>query len=84
MPAISLVALSLMAALPSLAGMHAYAAGPEHYKTVTVRPGDTLWALAASRTASGGNVTEMVDRIVAVNGLHGGELALGQHLRIPQ
>lgn len=84
MPAISLIALSLMAALPSLAGMHAYAAAPERFSTVTVRQGDTLWGLAATRTPAGGNVTEMIDRIVAVNNLHGGSLSRGQRLRIPQ
>ena len=84
LPAISLIALSLLAAMPAFTGMHAYAATRETVQSVTVKQGDTLWALAAARTSSGGNVTELIDRIVAVNHLQGGGLTTGQHIQIPQ
>ena len=84
LPAISLIALSLLAGMPAFTGMHAYAATRETVQTVTVKQGDTLWALAAARTAAGGNVNDMLDRIVAVNHLQGGDLSAGQRIQIPQ
>ena len=84
MPAIALVGLSLMVALPTLSSVRLYAASAQHYATVTVHSGDTLWAIAASHTATGSDVQEMIDRITAANHLQPGSLQPGQHLRIPQ
>ena len=50
---------------------------------VTVHPGDTLWSIAAAH-GPGGDVQELIDRITAINHLHGATLQPGQHLRIPQ
>lgn len=83
MPAIALAALSLMVALPMLSGMRLYAASAERYTTVSVSPGDTLWSIAAAH-AGNGDIQEAIDRITAVNHLHGATLQPGQHLRIPQ
>lgn len=83
MPAIALVALSLMVALPSLSGMRLYAASAQRYTTVTIHPGDTLWSIAAAN-AEGGDIQETIDRITAVNHLRGADLQPGQHLRIPR
>jgi predicted Zn-dependent protease len=84
MPVIALAGLSLLAGVPLFASLHAYAAPPQHFATVTVRPGDTLWSLAADRTPSGGSVDELIDRISATNGLRDGEaLRPGQRLLIP-
>jgi hypothetical protein len=52
MPAIALVALGLMIALPSLSSVRLYAATAPTYVTVTVRPGDTIWSIAASHDRS--------------------------------
>lgn len=82
MPAIALVALSLMVALPALSGMRLYAATAEHYATITVHPGDTLWSIASSHAANA-DIQDVIDRISAVNHLHGASLEPGQHLRIP-
>lgn len=84
MPAIALAGLGLMVALPTLSGVRLYAATTQHYATVTVHPGDTLWAIAAAHTSNGDDVQELVDRIADAN--HLGSLAIqpGQHLRIPQ
>lgn len=83
LPAIALGALALLASLPSLAGRHVIAASPERFATVTVESGQTVWAIAARRTSSGGNVQDMVDRIIAVNHLNGASVSPGQELRIP-
>ena len=51
MPAIAVAALGLMVALPTLSSVRLYAATARHYNTVTVRPGDTLWGIAAAHSA---------------------------------
>ena len=83
MPAIALAALSLMVALPTLSGMRLYAATTERFQVVAVHPGDTLWSIAAAH-ASGSDIQDAIDRITAVNHLHGAALQPGQHLRIPE
>ncbi|MDE2483601.1 MAG: LysM peptidoglycan-binding domain-containing protein [bacterium] len=84
MPVISLAALSLMVALPSLSNMHLYAASAQRYTTVTVKPGDTLWSIAARHTSSG-DVQDTIDRISEANHLAlASTIQPGEHLRIPQ
>ena len=84
MPAIALSALGLMVALPTLSSVRLYAATTQRYATVTVRPGDTLWSIAATHAAPTADVQEVVDRISDANHLQGGTLQPGQHLRIPE
>jgi Tfp pilus assembly protein FimV len=84
MPAIALAALGLMIALPSLSSVRLYAATAPRYVTVTVRSGDTIWAIAAAHARPNADVQELVDRISDVNRLQGGALQPGQHLRIPE
>jgi nucleoid-associated protein YgaU len=84
MPAIALAALSLMVALPTLSSMRLYAATAQHYATVVVQPGDTLWSIAAARTGGNGDVQELVDRISDANHLRAATLQPGQRLRIPE
>jgi LysM repeat protein len=84
MPAIALVALSLMVTLPALSNMHLYAATAQRYTTVTVQPGDTLWSIASAHTSASADVQDTIDRISAVNHLNAVELQPGEHLRIPQ
>ena len=84
MPAIALAALGLMIALPSLSSVRLYAATTPRYVTVTVRPGDTIWSIAASHARPTVDVQELVDRITEANRLQGGTLQPGQHLRIPE
>ena len=50
--------------------------------SVVVQPGDTLWSIA-SAVDGGGDVRAVVDRIQALNGLHGAELVPGQTLVLP-
>ena len=84
MPAIALAALGVMVALPMLSSVRLYAASAEHYATVTVQPGDTLWGLAAAHSGPSADVQEIVDRITDVNHLQSGALQPGEHLRIPE
>ncbi|MGZ3505200.1 MAG: LysM peptidoglycan-binding domain-containing protein [Vulcanimicrobiaceae bacterium] len=84
MPIIALASLSLMVSLPALSSMRLYAAGAQHFTTVTVRPGDTLWQIAAAHTDSAADVQETIDRISEVNHLQAGALQPGEQLRIPQ
>ncbi|WP_205730051.1 LysM peptidoglycan-binding domain-containing protein [Blastococcus sp. TF02-8] len=50
--------------------------------SVVVERGDTLWGIAQA-VAGDGDVREVVDRIVELNGLQGGEIEPGQVLSLP-
>jgi LysM repeat protein len=84
MPAITLAALSLMVALPTLSSMHLYAASAQRFTTVTVQPGDTLWSIASAHMSGSGDVQTTIDRISETNHLSASDLQPGQRLRIPQ
>ena len=83
MPLVALGGLCLAVTLPALSST-VHAAPPVAYTTVTVRPGQTLWSLAESRTAANGDVQATVDQIIATNHLTDAALHTGQRLRIPQ
>jgi nucleoid-associated protein YgaU len=83
MPIIALAALSLLVSVPALSSMRLYAATAQHYTTVTVRSGDTLWNIAAAHTGNAGDVQETIDRINEVNHLTTASIQPGEHLRIP-
>ncbi len=51
--------------------------------TYTVAAGDTLWAIAGSVAEPGQDRREVVDRIIEINGLAGGDLRAGQLLIVP-
>ena len=82
MPAITLAALSLMVAVPTLSSTRLYAATHQRYATLTVKPGDTLWSIAAAHTGDA-DVQDTIDRISSANRLQSSTLQPGQHLRIP-
>jgi predicted Zn-dependent protease len=84
MPAIALAALSALIAIPALSQSRLYAAGPEHFATVTVRHGDSLWTIADRYTASGENVQDTIDHIMAVNGKSSATVVPGEYLKIPR
>jgi predicted Zn-dependent protease len=83
MPLIALGTLSLAVSIPTLASGHLYAASPQRYETVVVKPGDSLWTLAAARTAATGDVQGTIDRVMADNHLGTATLQPGQRIRIP-
>ncbi len=84
MPAVALVGLSALIALPALSQSRFYAAAPLHFATVTVMRGDSLWSIADRYTQADGNTQDTVDRILAANHLAGGTIVPGEHLRIPR
>ena len=52
------------------------------YVTVTLAPGETLWSLAQALN-DGGDVRELVDTIIKVNGLSSSDIAVGSKIRVP-
>ncbi len=55
---------------------------PLAYETVTVEPGDTLWAIVADRYPT----SDLRDRVIQIeraNGMHGPAISPGEHLRVP-
>jgi Tfp pilus assembly protein FimV len=83
MPLITLAALSAVVTIPALSSMHLYAATPQHYATVVVRPGDTLWSIASAHTPSSNDIQDTIDRITQVNHLNTAALTPGQRLHVP-
>jgi predicted Zn-dependent protease len=57
-------------------------AAPRHARTVTVRPGDTLWSIAR-RTEPASDPRAVVGAIAVANGLRAGQLVPGQPLLVP-
>lgn len=51
--------------------------------TYTVRPGDTLWVYASSITPEGGDVSETVEQLKALNNLPSSALQTGQRIVVP-
>jgi predicted Zn-dependent protease len=83
MPMIALAGLSLMVSLPLLSSTHLYAASAHRYADVTVKPGDTLWSIAAAHSGDA-DVQDTIDRISEANHLQAATIQPGEHLRIPQ
>jgi len=52
------------------------------YMKITVKPGETLWSIAANLSGSG-DKREMVDELIEVNRLRSPELVAGQKIYIP-
>lgn len=59
-----------------------HGSSPGGYVTVTVRPGDSLWSIAAGRYP-GSDAREKVGEIMAANGLRDPSIRAGQELRVP-
>ena len=84
--ALSALPLAAGIAFAALSGGSAIASGETgvtaNFETVTVVPGDTLWAIAES-VAPGVDPREAMHEIQKLNALTGGELQVGQQLAIP-
>ncbi|BBH16871.1 hypothetical protein Back2_11580 [Nocardioides baekrokdamisoli] len=76
---LGLLALAVLGSQIASAGEHA---GVIRTHTVMVKPGDSLWNVAA-RAAGDGDVTAMEDRIMKLNGLSSDSVQAGQVLRVP-
>jgi LysM repeat protein len=84
MPAVALATLGALIAIPTLSSMRLYAAAPEHFQTVVVQRGDSLWSLAADHAGQAGGIEEAVDAIISANHLASAVIQPGQRLKIPQ
>lgn len=76
---LGLLALAVVGSQIASAGEHA---GLVRTHLVLVKPGDSLWNVAA-RVAGDGDVTSMEDRIMKLNGLSSDGVQAGQVLRVP-
>ena len=56
---------------------------PAAARTYVVRPGDTLWSIAAGLVGSGEDPRPMITRLVRLNHVEGGVILPGQRLRLP-
>jgi LysM repeat protein len=65
-----------------VASQAASSAGVQHARTVTVAPGESLWALA-ERIAPHADPRLVVDRIIQINHLAGARILAGQQLVVP-
>jgi LysM repeat protein len=78
--------LAMLFALLTAFGPHSAATGeagtPVPTRTVEVRPGDTLWEIAAD-AAPPGQVRDMVQQIRELNALTGSGLTVGQEIAVP-
>lgn len=83
----AVAALGLLAVIFGLIGIFGGAARADENtpdrvfapRVVIAQPGDTLWAIAR-RIAPVGNITELVDQLVLMNGA---EITAGQEVRLP-
>ena len=58
------------------------AAHPKTGRVYVVRPGDTLWGIAASLVGREGDPRPVVDRLARLNGISDGLIAPGQRLMV--
>jgi Tfp pilus assembly protein FimV len=87
----AVIAIGLAAALSSMAGR--MGAGPDAWRaaksapvasrTYVVRPGDTLWRIAAGLVGSREDPRPMVGRLIQLNRVDDGVIVPGQRLRLP-
>nr|WP_240544351.1 LysM peptidoglycan-binding domain-containing protein [Bifidobacterium sp. SO4] len=79
--------LALMLACTGLAAWTAQPAqsepGAMRVTSYIVRPGDTLWLYASRITPAGQDVSQTVDRLMALNGLESSSLRAGQRIVVP-
>ena len=60
----------------------AHGSSPSGYETIQVRPGDSVWSIAAERYPAA-DTRLKVDEIVKANHLEGGVLRVGEELTVP-
>ena len=65
-----------------VASQAASSAGVQHARTVTVQPGESLWAVAV-RVAPHADPRLVVARIAEINHLRGAQVVAGQQIRVP-
>jgi hypothetical protein len=76
---IGLLVLTVLGSQIASAGEHP---GSLQTHSVMVKPGESLWVLAA-RAAGNGDIAAMEDQIMSLNGLSSDSVQAGQVLRVP-
>jgi len=81
---ISIVTIIICMCLSYINGS-AYVSGSsmEVYETVTVKPGDTLWDIAAEHVQPNTDIRTFVHELEELNSIDGGCLIAGQEIIIP-
>jgi cell division protein YceG involved in septum cleavage len=69
-------------AMQAGAGSKVVPTKPDSFVTVTLAPGETIWSVAKTLN-NGGDVRELVDQIIKVNGLASSDLTAGSKIRVP-
>lgn len=69
-------------AMQAGAGSRDIPAKPNSFVTVTLAPGETLWSVAKALNGNG-DLRELVDQIIRVNGLTSSDLTAGTKIRVP-
>lgn len=80
---LGVVGLVLAIVFGVLVGLVLRPESPVGTTVVTVSPGESLWSVAAAVAEPGDDPRELVERIVALNGLSEAVLHPGQHLIVP-
>lgn len=85
LPLIQMLSLVLVFALPVMWASRVYTSSPEHFSTIVVKPGDTVWTLVAKRAEPGTDINQAAYEVLLANHLEpGSQLHPGQALRVPQ
>jgi len=81
---VSVLALMVVgfSATGHVASQAASSAGVQHARTVTVQPGESLWAVAV-RVAPHADPRLVVARIAEINHLAGAQVVAGQQIQVP-
>ncbi|HEX9062729.1 MAG TPA: LysM peptidoglycan-binding domain-containing protein [Clostridia bacterium] len=79
---IAFLAVLVLISVPVIK-VYSASARPSEFKTVTVKPGDTLWAIAG-KTGVSGDIRETIFKIKELNGLHNSEIYAGTELIVPE
>ncbi|MCJ7826626.1 MAG: LysM peptidoglycan-binding domain-containing protein [Demequinaceae bacterium] len=67
-------------------GSQAVAAGeeePQQTDTYTVSPGETLWGIATTLRGPGEDTRDIIEEIIALNGLERASISAGEQILIP-
>ncbi|HEY1330697.1 MAG TPA: LysM peptidoglycan-binding domain-containing protein [Actinomycetota bacterium] len=77
------LALAVAAVRPALSGAGQGPSTPVRMQAYVVRPGDTVWSIAERASGPGADPRPLVDELISVNHLNGGEVQPGERLLVP-
>lgn len=71
------IVTGIMLSAPSISAQESY------MRTVTVRPGDSLWTLVSESCSSEHNIRKIINQVKEINNLDSACLEIGEQLIIP-